>query len=461
MNHNLRQMHPLFQFRFLQASGDRLGLIWGVLIAACLLLLLFVPAAQAQDTWDGKGSTLSLKVGEAKFIRLQQPAKSVFLSNPAVADIDLQSARSIYIVGHSLGTTNLYVLGQDDKPLVKGTVHVDLYLDRIQAAVSAALKTDTVHLSTVDGAVFLNGTVDTEEDARRAEDVVGKLAGDAATVVNNLTLTTPSQVNLRVTIAEVSRKVQQDLGISLSGTVQSGRRSIGAPGSSTNGYSLSVKLNGGNLNLSLNALAESGLASILSEPNLTARSGEKATFLAGGRVPIRIGATQEDTRVSFENIGVELNFTPTVFKQNRIQIQLDTSVRQIDAANSTANTPAFTERSASTTVELGSGQSFAIAGMFGSNRQQTLSEFPGLGKIPILGALFRSSSYQKGESELVIIVTPYVVRPTDRKNLATPLDTLRPVDNGITQMATGQMERPLVKLNGANGRSGATFLMNR
>ena len=343
-------------------------------------------------------------------------------------------------------------------------MHVDLYLDRIQSAVSQALHTRSIHLSTVDGAVFLNGDVDTEEDAKRAEEVVTKLAGSAATVVNNLKLTTPSQVNLQVTIAEVSRKVQQDLGISLSGSTQSGRRSINAPASSGDGFQVSLNLNGGNMNLTLDALAQSGLASILSEPNLTARSGEKASFLAGGKVPVTSTTTDGDTTetsISYQMVGVELGFTPTVFKQNQIQIQLDMKERQLDEANSTADAPAFTERSASTTVELGSGQSFAIAGMFSSSHQQSLSELPGIAKIPVLGALFRSSSFQRGQSELVIIITPYIVRPTERRNLSTPLDTLQASKNGIEQMATGRMERRPQRLNGLNGRSGATFLMNR
>lgn len=426
------------------------------------LALCLVPKhAAAQDVWDGRVSTLSLKVGEAKFIRLQEPATSVFVSNPDVADIDLQSAKSIYIVGRGLGTTNLYVLGQDDKPLVQGTVHVDIYLDRIQTAVSQALNSGSVQLSTVDGAIFLNGKVDTEADAARAEDVVSKLAGATATVINNLTLTTPSQINLQVTIAEVSRSVQQDLGISLTASSKSGRNSFTPPTSAGDGFNVSLNLNGGNLNLALDALAKSGLATILSEPNLTARSGERARFLAGGMVPVRVGATQDDTRVDYEKLGVELNFTPTVYKQDQIQIQLETRVRQLDATNSTPDAPAFSERSAATTIELGSGQSFAIAGMFSTNRQQSLSELPGLAKIPVIGALFRSSAYQRGESELVIIVTPYVVRPTDRRALKTPVDAMRPAANGIEQMATGRMERPVQKLNGANGRSGATFLLNR
>ncbi|WP_102225784.1 type II and III secretion system protein family protein [Acidimangrovimonas sediminis] len=437
----------------------RLALVAGLGLA-CLGALTPTPAA-AQEIASGDKTSLSLKVGEAKFIKLDRPAKAVFLSNPNVADVTLQSASYIYIVGHAIGTTNLFVLGDDDKPLIQGKVQVDLDLGRIERAVTRALQSGAINLSTDQGAVFIDGTVDTEEDAKTADRIVTKLVGKAAVVVNNLTLTTPPQVNLQVTIAEVSRQVQQDLGISLSSSTASGRQSFSSPSSASGGFQLALSANGGNLNAVLDALATSGLATILSEPNLTARSGEQANFLAGGLIPVKVGATQDDTRVQFEKIGVELDFTPSVFKKNQIQIQLSTKVRQLDESNSTADNPAFAERSAQTTVELGSGQSFAIAGLFSATRQQSLSELPGIARIPILGALFRSSAFKRGETELVIIVTPYIVRPTDRKNLHTPLDNLRPAADGVSQMATGKLSGRARPFNGVNTRSGATFLLNR
>lgn len=182
--------------------------------------------------------------------------------------------------------------------------------------------------------------------------------------------------------------------------------------------------------------------------------------MRGGRIPYRVGSTQDDTRVEFEPIGVELTFTPTVYDKDQIHIQLDTKVRAIDESNSTDEGKAISERSASTTVELGSGQSFAIAGMFRAERQQSLTEFPGLAKLPIIGALFRSSAFQRGETELVIIVTPYVVRPTTRDRLKTPMDGMAPAANGIQQMVTGQMVRPN-SIDGSKPRSQAGFLINR
>lgn len=401
--------------------------------------------------------SLRLKVGEAKFIRLTEPASAIFLSSPQVADVDMQSAQYVYVVGKGIGQTNLFVLGSDDRALIEADVQVDIDLGRLQSAVSQAVPGSAIRLSTADGAIFINGSVESDTDAQSAETVVTKLAGNAAIVVNNLKLTTPPQVNLQVTIAEVSRSIEQDLGISLTGS--SRNRGFTSPASTIPGYSVSANM-GNNLGLVLDALSTSGLATILSEPNLTARSGEQATFLAGGRIPYRTGATQDDTRVAFEPIGVELTFTPTVYDKDQIHIQLDTKVRSIDEAHSTTDGKAISERSASTTVELGSGQSFAIAGMFRADRQQSKSEFPGLAKLPILGALFRSSAFQRGETELVIIVTPYVVRPTTRDRLKTPLDGMAPAANGVQQMATGKMVRPDVT-TGGQARSRAGFLINR
>lgn len=427
------------------------------LILLCMSLPL--PAA-AQEILSASEQSISLNVGEAKFIRLPEAATAVFLSAPDVADVDLQSARYLYLVGKSIGSTDLYVLGAQDKPLVQASVDVDIDLHRLQSAVNRTVREGNIALSTVDGAVFLEGTVRTETDARAAEDVVTKLVGDAGAVINNLALTTPAQVNLQVTIAEVSRSINEDLGISLSASSSSGNRSLSSPASSIGGFQVSVNLNGGNLGLVLDALAKTGLATILSEPNLTARSGETATFLAGGKIPFRTGATTDDTRVEFQNIGVELEFTPTVFGKDQIEIALNTRVREIDTARSTETDQALSERSASTTIELGSGQSFAIAGMYRADQQQSLSEMPGLAKLPVIGALFRSSAYSRGETELVIIVTPYVVEPTTRQQLRTPVDGLRPVSGGIEQMATGQMVRPGTAV-GATSKSRAGFLISR
>lgn len=417
--------------------------------------------AWAQEIWTTGRGSISLNVGEAKFLRLENPAAAVFLSNPAIADIDLQSARYLYIVGKGIGETSLFVLGPNDEEILSTTLSVGIDTDRLTAAAQQAISGGHVTVRTVDGAIFLTGRVRNADDAATAEDVIAALTGNSAVIVNRLDLETLGQVNLQVRIAEVSRTISEDLGISLTATSNSGRNSFTPPARDSGGFEISVSNTAQNINLVLDALAKNGLVTILSEPNLTARSGETATFLAGGRIPYRIGSTQDDTRIEMEPVGVELEFTPTVYDHNQIQIKLSTRVRTVDTGQSTDDqAPALSERSASTTIELGSGQSFAIAGMFRTDTQQSMSGLPGLVNLPIIGALFRSSKFSRGETELVIIVTPYLVAPGAAQDMTTPVDAVNPVGGGIEQQMMGQFTRPVRP--GSTGKSrvrGGGFLL--
>lgn len=431
---------------------SRIGaLLWPVLGLFGLLLAGLAPAS-AQEVWSAGQARMSIEIGEGKFIRLDKPAKAVFLSNPDTAEIDLQSARYLYVVGSRIGQTNLFVLGEDDEEIISTTIVVNVDTARLERAANRAISSGKVTVSAVDGAIFLGGTVRNESDVATAEDVVAGLVGERAMIVNRLDMKTLSQVNLQVRIAEVSRSVSEDLGISILYNGGNQGRSFATPptgidGAATMGNSRAdgTFSNGGSrrLNSVLDALSRKGLVSILAEPNLTARSGEKAAFLAGGQVPYPNVNSNGEVSYSFEAVGVELEFTPVVHGDSQIQLQVKTRVREIDRANSaTPDAPGLSERSATTTVELGSGQSFAIAGMFRASSDQSITGVPGLANLPIIGALFRSSRFTKGESELVIIVTPYLVDPVGPGRLQTPIDNIRPVGSGIEQFLTGQMERP-------------------
>ncbi len=422
------------------------------LTLAVIAALFWAAAVRAQEVWSvGKGE-VRLNMSEAKFLKLEKPAKAVFLSNPDIADIDLQSARYVYIVGKTIGETTLFVLGEDDEEVFSTTLAVGIDADKLAAAARNAISGGSVSVKTVNGAVFLTGTVRDADDAATAEDVVNALLGDKAIIVNRLELQSLSQVNLQVRIAEVSRSISEDLGISLTASSSNGRRSFASPASSIGGFQVSIGSGSRNINLVLDALSQSGLVTILSEPNLTARSGESASFLAGGRVPYPSENSDGEISYDLEPIGVELKFTPTVFDENQIRLQIDTRVRAIDSANSTTTeVPSLTERSANTTVELASGESFAIAGMFQTDTTQTLSGFPGLSRLPVIGALFRSSAYARGETELVIIVTPYLVKPTSGSALQAPTDKVLPVGSGLEQAITGQFTRPVRP--GSDGKS--------
>lgn len=428
-----------------EARASKAGTVLSLLTLA-LTVWFFSAEAHAQDLLTVDDQRIEINLTEAKFLRLEEPAKAVFLSNPAVADIDFQSAKYIYLVGRSVGESTLFILGQNGEPIIRTTVSVGVNTERLSRAVNNAVSGGMVSVDEIEGAIFLNGQVDTAEDLLTAEDVLAMLTGEEAIIVNRLNLAQSAQVNLQVKIAEVSRNIREDLGLNLTG---SGSRGNFTPPASTidNGFSVSVSPFGMNGSLVLDALSRSGLVTILSEPNLTTRSGEKAEFLAGGQIPFRVGDSQDDTRIQLENIGVKLEFTPRVYDRSRIEVKLNTSVREVDTsdfARSGDIGPALTERSASTTVEIGSGQSFAIAGLFQSSNRQALQGFPGLSKLPIIGALFRSSEFSRGETELIIIVTPYLVDPTDPANLSTTFEEINPVGSGLEQWGTGRLTRPSV-----------------
>lgn len=411
----------------------------------CLAALLMAAVAPvtglAQEVQRTAPGAIGMRVDEAYFLHLDRPAKTVFLSNPGIADIDLQSARNLYIVGRMMGESSLFVLDDQDREILSTTVAVRADTARLGAAARRAARGGAVSVGLAGGAIFIAGTVPTPEDATAVEEVVTRLAGPGSIVVNRLETAKLPQVSLQVRIAEVSRSVSEDLGIRIWGTGGNGMRSFNAPPTGITGpFTVSLSSKSGSINLVLDALARNGLVTILSEPNLTARSGEKASFLAGGRVPYIYGSADNES-LQMEAIGVELGFTPTVLSDGRIQIALETQVRDIDAANSRDDrAPALTERSTSTTVELRSGQSFAIAGMLRSDTKQSLAGLPGLAKLPILGALFRSTRYAKGETELVIIVTPHLVAPT-KGMPESGLDRTEPVHSGIEQFIGGRMTR--------------------
>lgn len=423
-------------------AGRRLKKLASILALGCLGMAHSQGAVQAQSIISTTGAPIDLIPGRGVLLKLDTPAASVFLANPDVADVELKSPTLLYLYAKSVGTTSLYVLDDAEEVAISRSIAVALDLEALNSAARAAVG-GSFSVIENGGALVLRGSVDTLPEAERAMDVVQSLAGPQAKVVSSLNLATPAQVNLQVRIAEVSRTVTQDLGVTWDIVSGGGRwggsltGGTGVPG----GFRLSGNRVTGSsdLGVSLEALQTRGLITILSEPNLTARSGDQASFLAGGRYPYVSESTNGDRAFRFEPYGVELNFTPEVRKSNQIKLSVDTRIRELDFSTATAQQngspmPNILERSASTTIELASGQSFAIAGLFKSNSLQNMREIPGVSQIPILGALFRSTAFQKGETELVVIVTPYLVEPTNPRNLRTPVDNFAPAGIGQRQL---------------------------
>ncbi len=298
----------------------------------------------------------------------------------------------------------------------------------------------------VDGGILVQGAVATPAEAEDVRQLASRFLGEKETLINRIQVTAPTQVSLHVRIAEVSRDVTRLFGINWDAAVAPGDfifglatgRAFASGGfpfqrlTDDNGPAgaLAGRFSNGDIDINglVDALEREGFLTVLAEPNLTALSGETAAFLAGGEFPVPVGADNGDIQIEFKQFGVSLAFTPTVLSGQRISLRVRPEVSDLSDNGAIVldniRIPALATRRAETTVELASGQSFAIGGLISSSTKSSLEKFPGLGDLPVLGPLFRSTRFQREESELVIIVTPYLVRPASTR-LSTPLDRLR------------------------------------
>ncbi|WP_437171127.1 type II and III secretion system protein family protein [Falsiroseomonas sp. E2-1-a4] len=415
---------------------------------------------------------ITLSAGTGRLLRLPGAATSVITAEPRIVRVEPTSPTSLFLMAVAPGRTTVVATAEDGSAVAEYEVTVtpgafEQTGDRTPApsagAVESAIRrtlrgSDSVRVAAAGRNGFvLSGTVANAADAQRAEMVARVLAGDERTVVNNLQLLSAIQVNVRVRIAEVSRQVTRELGLNwrafgqtgsfLMG-LRSGPAALSVAGAVLSGGSslvtspsrVGLGLTGNNydINAVIDALAADQLISILAEPNLTAQSGETASFLAGGEFPIPIAATSTgQITIEFKQFGVSLAFVPTVMGPDRVNLRIRPEVSELTdqgavtvplgGTGTTVTIPALAVRRAETTVELGSGQSFAIAGLLQRNSRQSGSGVSGIGEVPILGALFRSDRFQRNETELVIIVTPYLVRPVSEPGaLGAPTDGFRP-----------------------------------
>ena len=406
-------------------------------LALFILAILWPVAATAQISGSMEpkpGETISIELNEGQLVRLDQPAASVFITNPSVADINVRSAKLIYLLGKRPGKTTLFALDGEDNVIANMEVVVQHNLTRLQGALEVLLPTAGVNVVSIDGGIILSGSVATGTDAENARRITARFITEGEEVINRLAVTEPNQVNLRVQIAEVRREILNKFGINMNGLALNASSlfigivpdfDVGTDNVTTvtqSGASIGAVDIGGVLDM----MANDGLVTILSEPNLTALSGETATFLSGGQFPIIVsgvtssGATSIETQ--FYPYGIELEFTPTVIGNGRINLRVKPSVTSIDLARERDGIPGTFNQEADTTVELASGQSFAIAGLMSESSSENLSKTPGIGDIPILGALFKSEQFQRDETELLIVVTPYLVRPVSNERIPLPTD---------------------------------------
>jgi pilus assembly protein CpaC len=429
--------------------------------------------AEAQDLGPAT-SRLSVEVGKGRMIRLDGLAKSVFIADPRIADIDVKSPSLVYVTAKAPGVTSLIAMDGANRMLANIEVAANYDESQLRDDLKRFVPNSDISVTTANGALVLSGHARTPNDAETARSLAVHYALDDKHVLDRLTVDEPDQVNLRVRIAEVSRDVVKEFGFnwsiaatpgnglfglttgtgSITGgpanagkTVTIGPQSVVSTASATaDNVLFGVSNNNVAVQLLIDALDTEGLVKILAEPNLTAVSGSPATFLAGGEYPIPVPQALGVTTIEYKDYGVSLTFVATVLDGNRINLVVKPEVSELTSQGAVnlngTNVPALTIRRVQTTVDMASGQSFAIAGLLQNDTTQSISRFPGLGNLPVLGALFRSDSFERDETELVIIVTPYLVRPVNGR-LAEPTDGFSaPTDAARVFLGASYMAHP-------------------
>jgi pilus assembly protein CpaC len=434
--------------------------------------------AFAQPTAARPVETLNVSKGTGTLVRLSEPMSDVFVANDAVADVQVRSPTQLYVFGKDAGETTIYATAKGGRVVYATNVRVAQNLANLNEVLHTAMPDSNITVTTIGQLAVLNGTVASPEDAAQAQSLVttllnpGKKDGDLLDIVpvNRLKTATPLQVTLKVRIAEINRSLLKSMGVNLLsrdttggflfGIGRGNPGTISGPNASFNIASTGTTLGfaghllGLDLLSTLDIAANDGVASILAEPNLTALSGETASFLAGGEFPIPVSQGNQAVTIEYKQYGVGLAFTPIVLGDGRISMRVRPEVSQLSDAGAVTiagfRVPALITRRAETTVELGSGQSFMIAGLLQNTGNNSVDKAPVLGDLPILGALFRSTKFQRSETELVVIVTPYLVRPVSTQ-MATPLDGYRN-PNDIERDFLGQT------FKGVNGKMDPTAI---
>ena len=381
----------------------------------------------AQD--PGSSQTIVVPKDKSAAFRLDYPASEIVVAQPDTLSLVATTDRSFYVRGKALGVTNILIYDGQHHLAQVVDVRVGFDVDSLQSDLNAALPGESVHASNFAGGILLTGEVATPAIAERAWTIAEHYAPKA--IENDLTIRSGQQVQVDVRVIEASHSAIKDLGLNvnvqtLGGFTFStgGALPSGIQPQATVGFD--HQFGAWNVDANLQALEQKGAIRELARPNLVAMSGQEATFLAGGEFPVPIPNGNLGTTIDFKQFGVKLNVTPTVEPNGTIQLKVAPEVSELDPKDGINvqgfQVPAISTRRASTQVELRDGESFAIAGMFQRNYTNTINQIPGASNLPVLGALFRSSDWQRNETELVIIVTPHLTAPVrDINQLPNPL----------------------------------------
>jgi pilus assembly protein CpaC len=411
--------------------------------------------AAAPVAADGQMNSrfLSLGVGKSIVIDLPRDIKDVLVADPKIANAVVRSSQRAYIIGAKICQTNIVFFDSAGQQIAAYDIAVKRDLNGIRAALKQVLPNADIQIDGLDDGVVLTGAVTGPIEVQQAGDLAARLVGGADKVVNSITIRGRDQVMLKVTVAEVARNIIKQLGIDLTANMNYGTAvvnftnanpftALGRPltdNSTKFGVGQSALVNGApvpSVQATIRAMESAGVVRTLAEPNLTAVSGESATFVAGGEFPIPTGVTCQTTAagavgqcapsIAFKKFGISLNFTPVVLTEGRISLRVMTEVSEVSLDNSITVTgitvPSVRTRRAETTLEIPSGGAMAMAGLIQEQTKQAINGLPGLAQLPVLGTLFRSRDYVNNQTELMVLVTPYIVRAVAQKDLSRPDD---------------------------------------
>jgi pilus assembly protein CpaC len=394
---------------------------------------------------------LPLGIGKSIVIDLPRDIKDVLVADPKIANAVVRSAQRAYIIGAAVGQTNIVFFDAAGQQIAAYDIAVTRDLNGVRAALKQTLPGADIRIEGLGDGVMLSGSVASPQEAQQAGELAARLAGGAEKVVNSITVRGRDQVMLKVTVAEVQRDIIKQMGIDLSASLNYGTSVVNFNNSNPfTAYGRSLVGNNAltgsfgstpSVTATMRAMESAGVARTLAEPNLTAISGESATFLAGGEFPVPAGYSCDPTthvcttQISFKKFGIALNFTPVVLTEGRISLRVMTEVSELSNDNSitlsqsvtssTVNSvtiPSIKVRRAETTLEIPSGGSMAMAGLIQEQTKLAINGLPGLAQLPVLGSLFRSRDYVNRNTELMVLVTPYIVRAVAQKDLSRPDD---------------------------------------
>jgi pilus assembly protein CpaC len=391
---------------------------------------------------------LSLGIGKSIVIDLPRDIKDVLVADPKIANAVVRSAQRAYIIGATVGQTNIVFFDSAGQQIAAYDIAVKRDLNGVRAALKQTLPNADIQIDGLGEGVILTGSAASPIEAQQAGDLAARLVGGADKIVNSITVRGRDQVMLKVTVAEVQRSIVKQMGIDLSASMNYGTTAVtfnnSTPFTANNGplvptNNLTTSFGSTpSVQATLRAMESAGVVRTLAEPNLTAISGESATFISGGEFPIPTGVTCQTTTngaigncvqtVSFKKFGISLNFTPVVLTEGRISLRVMTEVSEVSLENSLnggaggTSIPSIKTRRAETTLEIPSGGAMAMAGLIQDQTKQAINGLPGLSTLPVLGSLFRSRDYVNNQTELMVIVTPLIVRAVAPKDLSRPDD---------------------------------------